>query len=141
MTNTVKNGAHGRLIKGWTLDNGLMLEVTDESRKYYADFWNLKVVIRGQVKVQSEYLKTIVPLNPYEQEAKDALGTEVAYCRELTRIGVREAEKDEIIHKLLGSFEENTLPYLQYPSFPEKLVRSQWKNMSEELNRNEGEVQ
>ena len=129
----------GRLIKGWTLDNGLVLEVTDKSRKYYADFWNLKVVIRGQVKVQSEYLKAIIPLNPYEQEAKEALGAEAAYCRELTRIGVREADKKETIQSLLGSFEENTLPYPQYPSFPEKLVRNQWKNMAEELKRNEGE--
>ena len=129
----------GRLIKGWTLDNGLVLEVTDESRTYYADFWNLKVVIRAQVKVESEYLKAIVPLNPYEQEAKEALGAEVAYCRELTRIGVRETEREETIQKLLGSFEENTLPYLRYPSFPEKLVKNQGKNMSEELKRKEGE--
>lgn len=43
------------------------------------------------------------------------------------------------MERLLGSFEENTLPYLRYPSFPEKLARNQWKNMAEELKRNEGE--
>jgi len=116
-----------------------MLEVTDESRTYYADFWNLRVVIRGQVKVQFEYLKPIVPRNPYEQEAKEALGAEAAYCRELTRIGVREADKEKTIQSLLGSCEENIPPYLQYPSFPEKLVRNQWKNMAEELKRDGGE--
>jgi hypothetical protein len=35
------------LLKELTLDNGLVLEVTDESSNYYADFRNLKVVIRG----------------------------------------------------------------------------------------------
>ncbi len=40
-----------RLLKELTLDNGLVLEVTDESSNYYADFWNLKIVIRGKVEV------------------------------------------------------------------------------------------
>jgi hypothetical protein len=126
-----------KLLKGWTLDNGLVLEVHDESAQYYADFWNLKMVIRGRVKVQSEYLKTICPANPSEQKAKKALGGEVAYRRELTRIGVREVEKEKTIQTLLGSFEENTLPYLKNPSFPEKLVRHQWQKKVEELTEKE----
>ena len=64
----------GKLLKGWTLENGLVLEVHDESAQYYADFWNLKIVIRGTVKVQSEYLRTICPLNPSEQKAKRGAG-------------------------------------------------------------------
>ena len=128
----------GKLLKGWTLENGLVVEVYDESAQYYADFWNLKIVIRGTVKVQSEYLRTISLLNPFEQEAKEALGCEVAYHRELTRIGVREAEKETTIQMLLNSFEENTLPYLRYPSFPEKLVRHQWQKKVEELTEQGG---
>lgn len=129
----------GKLLKGWTLDNGLVLEVHDESTQYYADFWNLKVVIRGMVKIQPEYLKAICPANPSEQEAKEGLGGEVAYRRELTRIGVREAERKKNIQTLLGSFEENTLPYLKHPSFPEKLVRHQWQKMAEELTEEEAD--
>ena len=132
-----RKGLVGKLLNGWTLDNGLVLEVHDESAQYYADFWNLKVVIRGTVKVQPEYLKTICPANPSEQQAKEALGGEVAYCRELTRIGVREAEKKEIIQKQLGSFEKNALPYLKHPSFPEKLVKHQWQKMVEEITQKE----
>jgi hypothetical protein len=123
----------GRLLKELSLDNGLMLEVTDESSNYYADFWNLKVVIKGKVQVVPDHLPAITPSNPSEQEAKEALGGEVAYHRELTRIGVREVEKEVTIQKLLGSFEENSLPYLQYPFFPERMVRSQWKKLTEEI--------
>jgi hypothetical protein len=133
----VEKGLVGKLLKGWTLDNGLVLEVHDKSARYYADFGNLKVVIRGTVKVQSEYLRTICPLNPSEQKAKEALGGEAAYHRELTRIGVREAEKETTIQTLLNSFEENTLPYLRYPSFPEKLVRHQWQKRLRSLQNEE----
>ncbi len=48
-----------------------------------------------------------------------------------------EADKEETIQRLVGSFEENTLPYLRYPSFPEKLVRAQWRKMVEELTGKE----
>ena len=126
-----------KLLKGWTLVNGLVLEVHDESTRYYADFWNLKVVIRGRVKVQAEYLHAIRPANPFEQEAKETLGAEVLYRRELTRIGVREAEKGETIQTLLNSFEENTLPYLKHSAFPEKLVRHQWQKKVTELTEKE----
>jgi hypothetical protein len=45
------------LLKKLTLDNGIVLEVTDESSNYYADSWNLKVVIRGMLKVAPDHLR------------------------------------------------------------------------------------
>jgi len=125
------------LLKELTLDNGLLLKVTDESTQYYADLWNLKMVIKGRIKVTSDHLKTICPSNPLEQEAKEALGAEVGYHRELTRIGVRGADKEEQIQTLLGSFEQNALPYLRHPTFPEKLVIHQWQKIIEERTRGE----
>lgn len=127
------------LLKELTLDNGLVLKVTDESSNYYADFWNLKVVIKGKVQVASDHLQTICPTNPYEQEAKEALGYEVPYHRELTRIGVREVEKKTTIQMLLGSFEENSLSYLEHPSFPERMVKSHWKKLADEIKKKEAE--
>jgi hypothetical protein len=61
------------------------------------------------------------------------LGCEVPYHRELTRIGVREVEKEAAIEKLLGSFKENSLPYLEHSSFPKKVVRSHWKKLTDEI--------
>jgi hypothetical protein len=121
------------LLKELTLDNGLVLEITDESSNYYAEFWNLKVVIRGSVKVASDHLQAIIPTTPPEEEAKEALGCEVPYHRELTRIGVRQAEKEATIQTLLGSFEENSRPYLGHPSFPVRMVRSHWEKLADEI--------
>jgi len=121
------------------LDNGLMLEITDESYNYYADFWNLKVVMRGTVKVTADHLQAICPSNPPKQEAEEALGGEAAYHRELTRIGVRDAENEATIQRLLGSFEENFLPYLEHPSFPARMARRQWERLAEEIKRGAAE--
>ncbi len=123
----------GKLFKTLTLDNGLVLQVIDESSNYYADFWNLKVVIRGTVTVRPEYLQDISPTNPAEREAKSTVGPEVEYYRELTQIGVREAELEEGISRLLQHFEENSLPYLQHPSFPESMVKKRWRELAKEV--------
>jgi len=128
-----------RLLKKLTLDNGLVLRVTDKSTRYYADFWNLKVVIKARMKVTPVHLRVICPANPFEQEAKEALGAEVIYQRELTRIGVREVDKEETIHRLVESFEKNTLPYLRNLSFPQKLVLHQWQKRVKECTRREVE--
>ena len=97
------------------------------------------MVIKGRIKVASDHLKAIYPSSPFEQEAKEALGAEVAYHRELTRIGVRGTEKEEQIQTLLGSFKKNALPYLRHPTFPKKLLIHQWKKKVEE--RTEREVE
>jgi hypothetical protein len=76
------------VLKEVPLDNGLMLEITDESYHDHVDFWHLKVVITGTVKVTAHHLQTICPSTPHEEEAKEALGSEAAYHRELTRRGV-----------------------------------------------------
>jgi hypothetical protein len=137
MTSLWRHEIVGRLLKEWTLANGLVLEVHDKSAQYYADFWNLKVVIRGTVKIQPKYIKAICASTPFEQEVTEALGDEVVYRRELSRRGVRETEKEQTIQKLLSSFKENTLPYLKHPAFPEKLVRHQWQKLAEELTEKE----
>lgn len=120
----------GKLIKKLILNNGLVLEITDDSANYYSDFWNLKVVIKGKVK--PECLQDIIPSSRHELEAKKALQEDVEYYRELTRIGVREAKLAQNIRRLLQHFEENSLPYLQHPSFPEKMVRTRWREWTRE---------
>ena len=127
----------GSSLKELALDNGLVLTVTDESSNYYADFWNLKIVIRAMVRVDPAYLQAINPSHPFELAAKEAIGEEVPYYRELTRIGVREREKEASLRQLLASFEENSLPYLNHPSFPERMVRSHWKKLVDEIKREE----
>jgi len=121
------------LIKRVTLENGFVLEINDESSNYYADFYNLKVVIKGTVKVKSEYLRNIVPSDQYEREAKKALRGEVKYYRELTKIGVKKTDLKENIRKLLRHFEENSLPYLHHPSFPERMVLKRWKELAQDI--------
>lgn len=125
----------GRLLKRLELENGVHLIIEDESIRYYADLWNLKLVITGKIEVNPEHLAAITPVNAYEEQAKSSLGKVVIYRRDLTRTGIKECEKEEVIKRLLAAFEQNSLPYLRHRSFPERLVRTQWKKLAKEIEK------
>jgi len=128
-------GVIGRHMKEFAFENGFRLEIIDESVNYYADFWNLKLVVRGRAEISQECLEDIVPTNSFEQMAKEALGDTVEYYREITQIGVRERELKENVARLLGDFENNALPYLMKSSFPKMMVKKRWAELAEEIRR------
>ena len=130
------------VIRRWTLRNGLQLEALDESRNYYGGYWNVRVVVRGEVGVERIYLQGLLD-DPLAEEALKELGEKVQYRRELTKMGVPEGEVERVKGDLLAYFEENALPYIEHEKFPERFVRRQFeetlkevriRKMREELN-------
>ena len=123
----------GKVLKRWELQNGLTLEAEDFSYNYYGEYWNIKVMIRGKIEVRSEYLDGLLAEEPYGEEALRRLGGEVEYRREITQVGVPEERLGETIGRLLGYFEENALPYIDHPSFPERFVQKRWREVAKEI--------
>ncbi len=123
----------GKVLKRWELRNGLTLEAEDFSYNYYGEYWNIKVVIRGEIEVRPEYLDGLLAEEPHGEEAFRRLGKEVEYRREITQVGVPEERLQETITRLLGYFEENALPYIDHPSFPERFVRKRWREVAKEI--------
>jgi len=106
------------LLKKWSLENGLEVEVWDESENYWADFWNLKVVILAKGKVDPEWKRGLK--DPLEEEVLLDIGDELCYKREIVKVGVRETELSREREAVLRSFEGNALPYLRHPDFPRR---------------------
>jgi len=123
----------GKVLKRWELRNGLTLEAEDFSYNYYGEYWNIKVVIRGEIEVRPEYLDGLLAEEPHGEEAFRRLGKGVEYRREITQVGVPEERLQETIARLLGYFEENALPYIDHPSFPERFVRKRWREVAKEI--------
>lgn len=129
------------MLKRWTLKNGLELEALDLSENYWADFWNLRIQIVGRVKVDP----SLIPFeDPLAEEALKALGDEVTYLREITKVGVREEELQQQRRKVLLTFEQNALPYLQHPDFPRRFLLRRFeetlkKMKIEKMRRDQGE--
>lgn len=118
-----------RLLKRWRLQNGLEVEAMDLSENYWADFWNLKILIRARVEVPEGFGD---PLDPLQREALRRLGKEVLYQREIVKVGVRERDLEDERRKVLKNFEENALGYLAHPAFPRRFLQ---KKLEETLER------
>jgi len=108
-----------RPLKRWRLPNGLELEALDLSENYWADFWNLRILIRGKVPVPEGLVD---PSDPLGREALRELGKEVLYQREIVKVGVREADLEGERLRALRNFEENALKYLAHPDFPRRFA-------------------
>lgn len=119
-----------RVLKRWRLPNGLELEALDLSENYWADFWNLRVLIRAKVPVPKGLKEGREPL---AKEAWDRLGDEVLYEREIVKVGVREGELREQMKDALRNFEENALPYLAHPDFPRRFVMRRFEEALKKL--------
>ena len=120
------------VIRRWVLRNGLELEALDESRDYYGGYWNVRVVVRGEVEVEHLYLEGLLE-DPLAEEALKELGEKVQYRRELTKMGVPEGEVGQVKGDLLAYFEENALPYIEHEKFPERLVRRRFEETLKEI--------
>lgn len=121
----------GTLLKRWTLENGLEVEVWDRSENYWADFWNLKVLVLAKGKVDPEWKKGYK--DPCEEEALSEIGDELCYKREIVKVGIKEADLSKEREAVLKSFEANALPYLRHPDFPRRLFLRRLEEVSKKL--------
>jgi len=122
-----------KLIKRYCLKNNLKLEVWDLSENYWADFWNLKLEIKGKIEVDPSVFPKEDPL---AEEAINAMGKEVFYKREIVKVGIREKDLPREIEKTLRFFEENALPYLQHPDFKRRFLLKEFEKTLKEIRIN-----
>ncbi len=121
-----------KVIRSWALKNGLKLEAIDLSKSYYGGYWNVKLLIRGKVRVKPSYLEGMIT-DPLGEEAREELGEEVEYRRELTKIGVLEDELEKVKGELLSHFERNALPYMEHRAFLERFVRRRFEEVLKDM--------
>lgn len=128
------------VIRTWRLDKGLIVEVEDESRNYYGDYHNVKLVIRCRVAVRAELLKGLEK-SPSYARVVEVMGPSVEYLRVVGRAGVAGKDVPSVKDGLLAGFEENALPYFDRGGFEEKFVRKRFDEVEKDLLRRERDGQ
>jgi hypothetical protein len=117
-----KDAVHSeKLIKELHLDNGLTVRFYDHTRRYYGDFYLVKLEVLCQVPVRMDYF----PVQEAFAEARMLLGEAVLFRRTVERMGVPTGEVDRAIDGLMENFVKHSLAYVASPSFPPRLVMSQ----------------
>jgi hypothetical protein len=115
-----------KLIDSIKLENDLILELYDSSRRVAGDTWLVSLVARVEVRVKPEYFQEEdAPHLPFEA-IRAAVGEKATYRHEKTRNFIVETEKDDIFTGLKERFLETNLGYLSSPDFPRKLILKQY---------------
>jgi hypothetical protein len=119
---TVENG----ILKTVELDNGLKLNVMDNSRGLIGDRWYVSIIARIDVFVDmvfqsSDGTDAILP-----DDIKQLLGDSVRFEKKMERHFIDQKEKDDIKQGLENSLIESLLPYLSHPEFPKRFVITEY---------------
>ena len=124
------------VIRTWRLIRGLIVEVEDESKNYYADYHNVKLVIRCRIAVKAEHLLALEG-SPSYARVVEAMGPSVEYVRVIGRAGVAGRDVLSVKDALLRSFEETALPYFNREGFEEKFVQKRFGEIEKNLSKSD----
>lgn len=105
-----------------SLENGLTLEMFDQSRPVAGDRWLVSFEARIEVEVKPEYLTDKQMPNVSFEHIRAVLGDTVFYRYEKVRNFIDETEKDEVFSSLKEHFLSTNLGYLSSPGFPHRLI-------------------
>ena len=121
-----------KIITTLTLDNGLVLEVIDESTNCYTDLRSLKIVIRVTITVTLSTSRPSPRLVPITRRHKMPWYPPSSTAGSLG--GVREDEPQRNMQRPVPvrGFKDDTLPYLRHPSFPERIVKKRVEELTQE---------
>ncbi len=120
-------------LKTWWLNNGLVLEILDESICYGADSWTIKLIVKSAIAVKTEYLTDLEDDLHYLEILSMLLPT-TEYRREIIKNGVKAKDVSKEKHFLLDAFEKDVLRYFEMKEFPERYVRKLYKELEKKLS-------
>lgn len=118
-------------IRDIPLPNGLTVSFYDQTRRYFGDYYLVRLEIVCKVPVLAEYFT-----EPGEYgEARSLLGDEVTYRRGVEQMGVPSTEIERVRDRLMADFEKHSLPYFSAPLFPRKVVGAELGKIRKKMQR------
>jgi hypothetical protein len=114
-------------IRVFPLPNGLSVSVYGNTRRYFGDYFRVKVEIVCRIPLLAEYFAD----SEAYAAARAMLGNDVVYSRAEEQMGVPSGGIEKALDRLVENFIEHSLPYVSSAQFPGKVVHA-------ELNRTTG---
>jgi hypothetical protein len=109
-----------QLYERIALENGLVLEIWDESRKIAADTVKVTLAARIKVDVKEEYFTS----PEHYRTVLQVFGPAITFEQKKERTFVDIAQRDIVFTSLLNEFKESALKYISNPKFPSGFVIS-----------------
>ena len=117
------------IIKEESLGNGLRLQFTDESNRYFGDYHRVCVVATITCDLQT-LPKNTPEEDEFRQQAIEALGEQWSVVKRFERMGVSSADVEDVRTTLIEDFLKHTSQYLSRPGYMRSLVSAELKKRS-----------
>ncbi|MBA4419098.1 MAG: hypothetical protein C0392_14510 [Syntrophus sp. (in: bacteria)] len=119
-------------IGTWRLRNGLSVEMTDETKRLFGNYYNVKLIIAAPIRVKDEYL-SVFKKNAHYRQIRKKLPSTMEYRREIVMTGAEEETLSAVRAHMIAKFEENALIYIERDDFPARYVRQQFLELEKEF--------
>ena len=121
-----------KLLRRWSLRNGLVFEAFDESYHYYGEYHNVRIIIRAIVPVEEGHVAMFKGTYGYEKVLERLL-PEREFRREILKVGVTTDALERTKEEILRNFELNALSYLQREDFVQKFAKREFGRIQKEI--------
>lgn len=118
-----------KCIETLSLNDGLKLEIWDQSRVIAGDRWLVRFEGRIDVPLRTEYFDAVPEKERALSILEAALGPTLPYRYVKERHFVEEGHKDEVLQGFLERFKQEVLSYLRHPDFPAKFALSRYREL------------
>ncbi|MEW6258823.1 MAG: hypothetical protein AB1547_02855 [Thermodesulfobacteriota bacterium] len=116
-------------IQTISLENGLILQLMDLSRRVAGDRWNVRIKATIGIRVEDVLIR--IDQQHRKEEIENVLGKEVVFEKEMIRNFIDEREKQTVVDQLCRSFLENAMTYLSRQHFAERFLFKQYRETLE----------
>ena len=106
-----------KLIETIILNNGLFLEIYDQSRKIAGDRWLVRMVAKIDIPIDSLNLEDGPDQQVSLGELKESFDGFIRYEQKSERNFIGEQQKDAMLDDLVTSFLTSSREYLSHPKF------------------------
>lgn len=110
-----------------SLENGLAIEIRDESVRVAADRWQVRCVARVEVPT-SRWTEASDVGDPSPDEVRAVLGDAVTFDQRRERTFVGAGERDRVFGALRDEILETARTYVARPQFPVRLIRRRYRD-------------
>ncbi|MCF8044433.1 MAG: hypothetical protein K9J83_01130 [Desulfarculaceae bacterium] len=119
------------VVKEIKLDNGLVLMITDCSKKVGQDAWLVSMKAKIVIPVDESTLSDVERFGIDPADAVSKLGEQVSYEYKAERNFIMEQEKDALFQSMVDDFMSTNLMYLSNPRFASKFIVKEYRDLTD----------
>jgi hypothetical protein len=126
---------NNKIFKTMELENGLTLEIRDDSRKIGEDAYVVIMGARMGIQVQKDSFAKQAVSDKKFADILEILGADILYEYKSERNMVMAKEKDAVFESQVDTFVKNMVPYISKSIFPEKMILKEYRERVEKKNK------